>query len=106
MQSSPRRHFICQLLAVGGMGATALAGAQTSAPKVDEDSDQAKALGYRHDTTKVDGKKYPQHAPAQRCDNCSFFQGKKGDPWAGCAMFGRKHIAAPGWCVAWAKAPG
>lgn len=106
MQSSPRRHFICQLLAAGGMGATALAGAQTSAPKVDEDSEQAKALGYRHDTTKVDGKKYPQHASAQRCDNCSFFQGKKGDPWAGCAMFGRKQIAAPGWCVAWAKAPG
>ncbi|MBI3368517.1 MAG: high-potential iron-sulfur protein [Burkholderiales bacterium] len=36
---------------------------------------------------------------------CSFWQGKAGDAWAGCAMFGRKHIARNGWCQAWAKAP-
>ena len=67
MHQPLRRHFLCQLLAVGGMGAASLAGAQSSAPKVDEDSDQAKALGYRHDTNKVDTKKYPQHKPAQHC---------------------------------------
>lgn len=108
MHQAPRRHFLCQLLTVGGMGAASLAGAQSSAtaPKVDEDSDQSKALGYRHDTTKVDTKKYPQHKPAQHCANCSFFQGKKDDAWAGCAMFGRKQIAGPGWCLAWAKLPG
>ncbi|WP_426079201.1 high-potential iron-sulfur protein [Janthinobacterium sp. PSPC3-1] len=105
MHQTPRRHFLCQLLAVGGMGAASLAGAQSTAPKVDEDSDQAKALGYRHDTNKVDTKKYPQHKPAQHCANCSFFQGKKDDAWAGCAMFGRKQIAGPGWCLAWAKLP-
>lgn len=106
MHQAPRRHFLCQLLAVGGMGAASLAGAQSSAPKVDEDSDQARALGYRHDSSKVDTKKYPQHQPAQHCANCSFFQGKKDDAWGGCAMFGRKQIAAPGWCLAWAKLPG
>lgn len=106
MHQAPRRHFLCQLLAVGGMGAASLARAQSGAPKVDEDSEQAKALGYRHDSARVDPKKYPQHVPAQHCANCSFFQGKKDDAWGGCAMFGRKHIAGPGWCVAWAKAPG
>jgi hypothetical protein len=34
------------------------------------------------------------------------WQGAAADPWAGCAMFGRKHIAAQGWCLAWAKKPG
>ncbi|SFV17811.1 high-potential iron-sulfur protein [Pseudoduganella namucuonensis] len=105
MQQPPRRHFICQLLAVGGMGAASLAGAQTAPARVDENSEQAAALGYRHDTAKVDAKKYPKHTTAQRCDNCSFFQGKPGDAWGGCAMFGRKQIAGPGWCLAWAKAP-
>ena len=52
MHPSPRRYFLCQLLAVGGLVAAA-------------------------------------HAHA----------------WGGCAMFSRKHIAGPGWCVAWAKAP-
>ena len=106
MHPSPRRYFLCQLLAVGGLGAAALAQAQSVPAHVDEGSDQATALGYRHDSAKTDAKKYPQHTPTQRCHNCSFFQGKADDAWGGCAMFGRKHIAGPGWCVAWAKAPG
>lgn len=103
MQGAPRRHFICQMLAVGGLGASSFAAAQATPARVDENSDQATALGYRHDTTKVDSAKYPKHTAAQRCNNCSFFQGKADDAWAGCAMFGRKQIAGPGWCLAWAK---
>lgn len=106
MHHPPRRHFICRLLAAGAVGAASFARAQATPPRVDEESEQAKALGYRHDTTKVDGGKYPQHSVRQRCDNCSFYQGRAGDPWAGCAMFGRKQVAGPGWCVAWAKMPG
>jgi len=73
---------------------------------VDETSEQAVALGYREDTRKVDGKKYPKHSPDQHCANFSFWQGKPDEAWAGCAMFGRKHIANGAWCMAWAKAPG
>ena len=103
MNPSPRRRFIGQIVFAGtAFGASSLQ-AQT---RVDETTEQATALGYRHDTAKVDTKKYPQHTTAQRCGNCSFWQGKPDDAWAGCAMFGRKHIAQPGWCVAWQKAPG
>ncbi|WP_077036858.1 high-potential iron-sulfur protein [Pelomonas sp. KK5] len=72
---------------------------------VDEASEQAQGIGYREDTRKVDAKKYPQHRPEQRCSNCNFWQGAKADEWAGCAMFGRKHIANGGWCVAWVSTP-
>ncbi|WPG41282.1 high-potential iron-sulfur protein [Variovorax sp. EBFNA2] len=72
-----------------------------------EESDETSvALGYKHDTKNVDKKKYPKHDVSQRCVNCAMWQGAAADPWAGCAMFGRKHIAAQGWCLAWAKKPG
>ena len=90
-----RRVFMLQLAAL-----PALALAQT---KVDEADEAAAALGYKHDTTKVDGKKYPQHQPAQKCSNCQFWQGAASDAWAGCSMFGRKQIAAAGWCLAYKK---
>jgi hypothetical protein len=80
--------------------------ATRAASQVDESDETAIALGYKHDTHKVDKKRYSNHADAQRCSNCSFFQGAASDEWAGCAMFGRKHIAAAGWCNAWAKKPG
>jgi hypothetical protein len=97
-----RRIFVCSIAAIGSLGATHRAFAQARA---EEDSEQAVALGYRHDTSKVDTKKYPKHAVTQRCSNCSFWQGKPEDPWAGCAMFGRKQIAHAGWCMAWQKQP-
>ncbi len=91
-----RRIFMAQLTAIACPSLHAQASKQ-----VDEASEQAVALGYKHDTTKVDTKRYPQHKPAQRCNNCSFWQGKPEDAWAGCAMFGRKQIAGAGWCQVW-----
>lgn len=103
-QHPHRRVFLVQLVALGCAGPLQ---AQTrTAQPVDEAGEQAVALGYRHDTSRIDGKKYPQHSTAQRCSNCSFWQGKPDDGWAGCAMFGRKHVANTGWCLAWAKTPG
>ena len=97
-----RRIFLAQLTALS----CPTLHAQGNSKQLDEASEQAVALGYKHDTTKVDAKRYPQHKPAQRCNNCSFWQGKPDDAWAGCAMFGRKQIAGPGWCQVWAKASG
>lgn len=105
MSTSSRRQFIIHAVAAGG----AVAGSQVfaQAPEHVEESDaQAVALGYRHDTHKVDAKKYPKHVPAQHCANCSFWQGKPEDVWAGCAMFGRKQVTRNGWCQVWAKRPG
>lgn len=100
-QPPARRHFIIQLAACG---AALHAGRARAQARVDEDSETAVSLGYKHDTAQVDAKKYPQHKPEQKCLNCSFWQGAQTDAWAGCSMFGRKQIAAGGWCVAWRKA--
>jgi len=96
-----RRLFIVQFAACG---AALRAGPARAQARVDEDSEVATSLGYKHDTTQVDAKKFPQHKAEQKCLNCSFWQGAQSDAWAGCSMFGRKQIAANGWCVAWRKA--
>ncbi len=107
MTETTRRIFIARSLA------TSCAFAAATAPRlaeaaghVEETDDVAVALGYRHDTHQVDPKKYPNHTAEQHCAGCSFFQGAPTDAFAGCAMFGRKQIAATGWCSAWAKKPG
>lgn len=74
---------------------------------VDEASETAIALGYKHDTTKVDTAKWPKHQASQHCANCQFWQAKPTDAWSNCAMFGRKaQVAKNGWCNAWVKAAG
>lgn len=99
--TAPRRVFLMQLAA--GTAALSASSALRAQTKVDEADEGAVALGYKHDTTKVDGKKYPQHKPDQKCNGCQFWQGAPSDAWAGCSMFGRKQIAANGWCLAYKK---
>ncbi len=101
MKTTNRRSFMLQVAAVGG---TLAAATQVHAQaKLDEKDPQAVALGYMHDTTKVDAKKYPKHTKEQHCGNCALFQGKAGDAWGGCPLFGAKQVNANGWCSAWAK---
>jgi len=102
MSQSNRRTFLLQVAACG----SALAGAQAAqaqAAKVDEKSPQATGLGYVHDTTKADTKKFPKHANDQKCGNCALYQGKAGEAWGGCPLFGANQVNANGWCSAWAK---
>ena len=96
----PRREFLMRLAATGSLLGAATVQAQT---RVDEADETATALGYKHDTTKIDGKKYPTHKPEQKCTNCQFWQGAATDAWSGCSMFGRKQIANAGWCLAYKK---
>ena len=103
MSCNPTRRRIVIRLACSGAALAALPAARAQAAHVDEDSETAVALGYRHDTQKVDGKKFPTHEPSQHCANCSFWQGAASDAWAGCSMFGRKQVANGGWCAAWRK---
>ena len=100
MPQATRRIFMLQAAACGSVLATGQAFAQA---KVDEKDPQAVGLGYVHDTTKVDTKKYPKHSNDQKCGNCALFQGKPTDAWAGCPLFGTKQVANTGWCSAWAK---
>jgi len=101
MSQANRRTFLLQVAAAGS--ALAAAQAQAQAAKVDEKDPQAVGLGYVHDTTKADAKKFPKHTNDQKCSNCALFQGKAGDAWAGCPLFGTKQVAGNGWCSAWAK---
>ena len=71
-------------------------------PKLDEESDQAKALGYKHDTSAVDGAAYPTHDPANKCSGCILYTGKDGAEWGPCNIFPGKEVAAEGWCTAFA----
>jgi len=107
MTDTTRRIFIARSLAggcaVAGLG---LATSARAATHVEETDETAVGLGYHHDTTLADQKKYPAHTPQQRCVECAFWQGAPADAWGGCAMFGRKQVAAGGWCSAFAKKPG
>jgi hypothetical protein len=87
------------------LGGTALlAGGQAMAQAMVAEGDaQAAALGYKADTTKVDGKKFANHKNEQRCDNCALFAGKAGDKAGNCPLFAGKQVAGAGWCSAWAK---
>ncbi|HYP32393.1 MAG TPA: high-potential iron-sulfur protein [Burkholderiaceae bacterium] len=108
MTHTTRRIFIARSLA-GGCAAAGLglvAGPARAAGHVEDTDETAVALGYHHDTKLTDAKKYPNHNAQQRCADCAFWQGTPTDPWAGCAMFGRKQVAAGGWCSAFAKKPG
>ncbi len=101
MSQSNRRVFLLQVAAAGTALAATRAHAQPA--RVDEKDPQAVALGYVHDTTKADKKKFPKHSNDQKCTNCALYQGKATDPWGGCPLFGTKQVAGPGWCSAWAK---
>jgi hypothetical protein len=103
MSGITRRMFV--LRSAAGGTALALPGVVLAAAHVEEGDEAAVALGYRHDTKLVDAAKFPKHQASQHCGNCAFFQGASGDEWGGCAMFGRKQIAAGGWCNAWAAKP-
>jgi hypothetical protein len=101
MSQANRRTFLLQVAAAGS--ALAAAQVQAQAAKVDEKDPQAVGLGYVHDTTKADAKKFPKHANDQKCSGCALYQGKAADAWGGCPLFGTKQVAGAGWCSAWAK---
>ena len=71
---------------------------------LDEASDQAKALGYRHITADVDKSAYPRHDVSQNCRNCQLYQSQ--ERWGPCALFPGKQVSADGWCSAWVKRSG
>ncbi len=95
-----RRQFIMTIVpAAAALGA--VTGVQAQAAKVDEKDPAAVGLGYKHDATKVDAKKYPQYKAGNICGNCQFYQGK--DAWGVCPLLGGKQVNGKGWCQAWAK---
>ena len=106
--TNSRRIFFMQSLscasALTALATASAAQAQTPMPTVVlETSEQAMALGYKTDATKVDAKKYPNRAADQNCAGCTLYQGKASDSSGGCAVFGNNLVAGKGWCGAWTK---
>lgn len=106
--NAQRRGF----LKSGALAATALAlgaggrlsSGQEEKPRLDEKDAEAERLGYKHDATRVDNKKFPTYKPGEACGNCQFFQGKAGtDEWAPCPMFPGKRVNVKGWCSSYMK---
>ncbi len=85
--------------------AAAPAAPATSAkmPLVDAKDPQALALGYVSDAAQADKAKYKNFVAGSHCANCALFQGQASDTEGGCPLFPGKHVAAKGWCSAWAK---
>jgi hypothetical protein len=98
-----RRFLVIGSSALAVAAAIAAPRARAQAAKLDEKDPQAAGLGYRHDTTKVDGAKFPNHSAQQQCSNCALYQGKASDALGGCPIFAGRQVAAKGWCSAWAK---
>ncbi|MDX1607046.1 MAG: high-potential iron-sulfur protein [Candidatus Competibacterales bacterium] len=90
-----RRRFV-KLSAIGIASAPLLGRVALAQDKVDESSETAKSLSYKHDATQIEN-----HKEGQLCSNCQLFQGSEGDEWGGCAIFGNQLVNANGWCTAW-----
>jgi hypothetical protein len=99
--TASRRVFMLTVASATGLALTRTAAAQGA--KVDEKDPQAVALGYVHDATKADKKKYAKYAAGQACGNCALYQGKAGDAAGPCPLFAGKQVDAKGWCSAYAK---
>ncbi len=97
-----RRTFLSAIPAAT-LALTVARAASAQAAKLEESDAVAVALGYRHDASKVDKKKFVTYAVGHDCANCQFFQGKPKDAWAACTAVGGKLVNAKGWCSAWAK---
>ncbi|MEY4766391.1 MAG: hypothetical protein RI907_3064 [Pseudomonadota bacterium] len=98
-----RRQFMMTLVpAAVVLSATATA-ARAADNHADEKDPGAAGLGYKHDATKVDAKKYPTYKAGAVCGNCQFFQGKPTDAWGACPLLGGKQANAKGWCSGYAK---
>jgi hypothetical protein len=105
-----RRDFLKTTLAVGSivpLGAIPIV-LKADDHRLSEDDPTAKAMGYKHDATKVDVEKYPRRAgeagSKQFCDNCQLYRPGSEDGWGACAIFPGKQVKAKGWCNAWVSA--
>lgn len=99
--NNERRKALVMMLGAAAGATLGMPAMAQDLPHLAETDPTGAALGYKHDTTKVDGAKYPTHKPEQKCLNCNLIQGKDGDTWRPCAIFPGKAVNADGWCAAY-----
>ncbi len=96
-----RRKFQGGVLAViSGICATT-----AKAELVDENSKAAIGLGFKLNSSSVDGSKFSRYANWQACENCALFA-SAGAGVGKCPLFAGREVPANGWCSAYAKRNG
>ena len=98
-------------MGIGGAIVTGLtmptAQADNHLSKLDENSPQAKALGYKHDAAAVDVAKYPQSQGGEKnCASCQLYSAATAEGWGICPIFAGKLVNGDGWCSAWVPKAG
>jgi hypothetical protein len=90
-----RRSLVIRGLIVGSIipVSQTISVVRAESPSLDPNDPTAKALGYITQSTK----------PAEKCSNCSQFQGNTGSAQGSCTIFPAKSVAAAGWCMSWVK---
>jgi hypothetical protein len=74
---------------------------------VEETEPKATAIGYRHDSTKVDKARYPKHDATQKCHNClAWAPDKPTDEWGECDLMSDRMVNRNGWCSSYKKRKG
>jgi hypothetical protein len=99
-----KRRIVLLMPAVAGLSCLHGRAAHAQTVKVDEGEPKATAIGYRHDSAKVDGARYPKHDAAQRCHNClAFAPDKPADEWGECDLMSDRLVHRDGWCSSYKK---
>jgi hypothetical protein len=87
-----------------GIACLAATSAQAALKKVEESEPKATAIGYRHDSTKVDQVRYPKHDAGQKCLNClAWAPEKPADEWGECDLMSDRMVNRNGWCSSYKK---
>jgi len=81
--------------------------AQSTFKRVEETEPKATAIGYKHDSAKVDRARYPKHNVDQRCHNClAWAPAKPADEWGECDLMSDRLVHRNGWCSSYKKTKG
>lgn len=100
MNTTNRRTFVMLAVAAGGGLAC---GRAMAIQKIEESEPKAVSLGYKHDSTHVDAKRFPKHTAGEKCNNCMAWLGKSADPWAECDLTADRLVSNTGWCSSYVK---
>lgn len=74
------------------------------AKALDEKAPMANALGYKHEASKVDTKRYKKFVAGQNCANCAQYV-KKNEQWGECKIIKGGLVTAEGWCNSYLVMP-
>ena len=103
MRQMNRRVFLLVPVAASTIGLHAPT-VQAALRKVEETEPKATAIGYRHDSTKVDKARYPKHEISQKCQNClAWAPDKPADEWGECDLMSDRMVNRNGWCSSYKK---